>query len=47
MFLKGKCDDIVKELSKECGWQEELDEMCKKIVVHPPSPKKDVDKLVE
>ena len=29
LMLRGKCDDIVKDLAKECGWENELNELCK------------------
>ena len=29
LMLRGKCDDIVKDLAMECGWEDELNELCK------------------
>ena len=29
LLLKGKCDEIVKEIAKDCGWESELNELCK------------------
>jgi NAD-dependent deacetylase sirtuin 2 len=28
LFLKGDCDDVIKEIVKACEWDEEFDKLC-------------------
>ncbi|KAF2859486.1 NAD-dependent deacetylase sirtuin-2 [Piedraia hortae CBS 480.64] len=47
VLLIGECDDMVRELAKECGWLEELEALHTRITGVPEGEEKSADKKLE
>lgn len=44
LFLRGKCDQIVTKLAKDCGWAEEFAKMMPEYTKHKKTPSLSVNK---